>query len=98
MKNIYEILIENAANKRLDEIILLDKEYCAINEQINAAQQQYLNLHLPKEHTEIIDRIICLYTEESARHSVLSYKQGMLDAVELLKSMGVFSDNFYHCH
>lgn len=89
MKNIYEILIENATNKRLDEIILLDEEYRTIDEQINTAQQQYLNLHLPKEHTEIIDKIICLYAEESARHSALSYQQGILDAVDLLKSMGV---------
>jgi len=89
MKNIYEILIENATNKRLDEMILLDEEYLMISEQLDALQQQYIDLYLQKEYTGIIDKIICLYAEESARHSLLAYKQGMWDAVDLLKSMKV---------
>ncbi|MDE6846514.1 MAG: hypothetical protein K2J99_12230 [Lachnospiraceae bacterium] len=58
MKSIYEILIENAINERLDEIISLDKEYLMINAQLNVAQQEYTDLKLPKEQIKIIDFIL----------------------------------------
>lgn len=89
MKSIYEILIENATNERLDEIISLDKEYLMINAQLNVAQQEYTDLKLPKEQIKIIDKMVYLYTAHSARYSTLAYKQGIEDAVSLLKYTGV---------
>lgn len=89
MNNILEILIENATNERLDEIAFLGEEYCIIDAQLNTAQQEYANLNLSEEDTKIIDKMLCLSTAHSARYSTLAYKQGLEDAVSLLKFMGI---------
>ena len=89
MKDVYQILIENLTNERLDQTALQDKDFCTINEKLDEVLDQYHKLELPEHDAEVIDRAFELYAAQCAKYAACAYRQGMEDAVQLLKEMGV---------
>ena len=89
MDGVYQILIENLTNERLDRIALQDKDYSAINEELDKVMEQYDKLELSEKDAEVINAAFELYAAQCAKYAVCAYRKGMDDAVELLKEMGV---------
>ena len=89
MKDVYQILIENLTNERLDRIALQDKDFCIINAQLDDVMEQYHKLELTEKDTGVIDRAFELYAAQCAKYAVCAYRQGIEDSVQLLKEMGV---------
>ena len=86
-KNIFEILIDNAINERLDEILLQDKEYQEIQDKINNLSEQLYKLELPDDQLLIVDRLISSYTEIGCYYGKITYQQGFKDCALLLREM-----------
>lgn len=89
LKDVYQILIENLTNERLDRIALQDKDYSAINEELDEVLKQYDILELSEKDADVINKAFELYGAQCAKHAHVAYRQGMEDAVDLLKEMGV---------
>lgn len=89
MKDVYQILIENLTNERLDRIALKDKDFCIINAQLDEVLEQYHKLELTEKDTGVIDGAFELYAAQCAKYVACAYRQAMEDTVDLLKEMGV---------
>ena len=89
MKEIYQILIENLTNERLDKIAYQDKSFLALDKRLDKLLSHYDTLAIPKKQARVIDKVIDAYAAQSARYASLAYKQGIEDAVVLLKEIGV---------
>lgn len=89
MKDVYQILIENLTNERLDQTALQDKDFCIINEKLDEIQEQYHKLELTEQDAGVVNRAFELYAAQCAKYARVAYRQGMEDAVELLKEIGV---------
>ena len=89
MKSIYRILIENLTNERLDGIAFRDKRFRLAEKKLNEALKLYDKLSLPKEDANVVSHVFDAYAAQSARYAAIAYRQGIEDAVKLLKKMGV---------
>lgn len=90
MDNIYEILVENFMEERLDDFALEDEGFCQENKKFEESLKKYHDLQLPKEETEVIDHAFDMYAAQSTKYAELAYRQGMKDVVRLLKAIGLF--------
>lgn len=89
MDDVYQILIENLTNERLDRMALQDKDFCIINAQLDEVLEQYHKLELTEKDTGVVNRAFELYAAQCAKYAAFAYRQAMEDAVELLKALGV---------
>lgn len=89
MENVYQVLIENLTNERMDRIALQDKDFCIINAKLDEVLEQYHKLELTENDTGVINEAFELYAAQCAKYAHVAYRQGMEDAVDLLKEMGV---------
>ena len=87
--SLIESLIENFTNERLDEIAFKDREFRSSDRKLNEALGQYDKMLLPKGAAKVISRVFDTYAAQNAVYARLAYMQGMKDAVELLKKIGV---------
>lgn len=86
-KNIFEVLIDNAVNERLDNILLQDSEYQQVQSKISNLAEQLNQLELPKEQKLIVDQLISLHTECGCCYGKMAYQQGFRGCALLLKEM-----------
>lgn len=89
MKDVYQILIENLTNERLDQTALQDKDFCTINEKLDEILEQYHKLELTEQDARVVNRAFELYAAQCAKYAHVAYRQGIEDSVQLLKEMGV---------
>lgn len=89
MKDVYQILLENLTNERLDRIVFQDKGFCAVNEKLDEVLEEYDKLELPEKEAEVINNAFDVYAAKCAKYALCAYRQGMEDSVQLLKEMGV---------
>lgn len=86
-KNVFEILMDNAVNDRLDNILLQDSEYQQVQNKISNLAEQLKKLELPKEQKLMVDQLISLHTESGCCYGKIAYRQGFRDCALLLKEM-----------
>ena len=89
MKDVYQILTEHLMNERLDRTASQDRDYCSINEELDEVLKQYDMLELSEKDADVINKAFELYAAQSAKYAACAYRQGMEDAAQLLKEMGV---------
>ena len=82
-------MIENFTNERLDKIAFKDKGFRSADRRLHEALEQYDGLSLRKEDGKVVSHVFDAYADQNAVYVGLAYMQGMKDAVELLKEMGV---------
>lgn len=92
-KNIFDILTDNAINERLDDILIQDKEYQKIQEEIDDLIDQLNMLKLPKEQWLIIDRLVSAHTDCGCYYGRITYQQGLKDCALLLREMQLIRSN-----
>lgn len=88
-KTLPEILVENFTNERLDEKAFRDKEFRSSDRKLHEALERYGRLSLPKGIDKVVSRVFDAFAEQNAVYVGIAYMQGMKDAVELLKKIGV---------
>lgn len=88
-KSLIEILVENFTNERLDQIAFKDRGFRSSDRKLNEALEQYDKMLLPKGAAKVISRVFDVFAAQNAVYVGLAYMQGMKDAVELLKKIGV---------
>ena len=89
MKNVYEGLIENLADERMDNIVAKNKRFRIAEKNLKEALGKYDKLSLPEADAKIIDNVINAFSDQSKVYGELAYEQGMKDTVKLLKKIGV---------
>lgn len=88
-KNIFEVLTDNAINERLNDILLQDKEYQKIQEEISNLIEQCNMLKFPKEQRLIIDKLVSAHTDCGSYYGRITYQQGFRDCALLLREMEI---------
>ena len=91
-KNIYDILIENATNEYMDNILLHDAKYKEIQDKISELSEQIDMFDLSKEQRLIMDKLISSYTASGCCYGRIAYQQGIRDCALLLRKMGLIKD------
>ena len=86
-KNIFDVLIDNAVNERLNNILLQDNEYQKIQQEIDNLIEQCNMLNLPKEQWLIVDRLVSAHTDCGSYYGRITYQQGFRDCASLLREM-----------
>ena len=89
MEDVYQILIENFTNERLDKIAYQDNDFVLLDQRLEKLLKRYDTLPIPKRLARKIDKVFDAYAAQSARYATLAYKQGIEDAVVILKEIGV---------
>jgi len=84
VRNIMDILTEQAANERLDALLMRDKEYEKLQKRIDIRTADYDRLDLTKKQRRIIDRMVSAYIESGAYHTAVSYRQGIKDGISMM--------------
>ncbi|MCH5250555.1 MAG: hypothetical protein J1E98_11505 [Lachnospiraceae bacterium] len=91
-KNLTETLIENFTNERMDKIAFQDKKFRLADKKLDEALKLYNKLSLSKDDDKVVGHVFDAYAVQSARYAALAYKQGIEDAVQLLKEMDVIQN------
>ena len=88
-RDIFEILMENPIDEKLDRILLHDGEYQRIQDKIKDSLEEFKGLGLSREQWLIVDRLVSLHTESGCLYGSVAYQQGVGECGQLLKEMGL---------
>lgn len=87
--NIFETITDYTLNERMIEILLADKQYQEVQDQIAGQMKLFEELHLEKEQWLIIDCLLSLYAKSGAVYGRAAYQQGYKDCAALLQAMNL---------
>ena len=82
---ILEGMYKERVERALKEVLEKDEKYCRVNEETNQKIKEIDQIELTKEEWEIIDTALSAANARSAEYGRVSYQQGFLDAVSLLR-------------
>ena len=82
---ILEGMYKERVERALKEVLEKDEKYCRVNEETNQKIKDIDQIELTKEEWEIIDTALSAANARSAEYGRVSYQQGFLDAVSLLR-------------
>lgn len=82
---ILEGMYKERVERALKEVLEKDEKYCKINRETNQKIKDIDQIELTKEEWEIIDTALSAVNARSAEYGRVSYQQGFLDAVSLLR-------------
>lgn len=88
-ESILKMITEYASNERLDDIMLDDEEYMAIQEEVNENEEKLDGFRLSLEQKMAVDALTASYIAKGIRHARLAYQQAFKDCVALLREIGV---------
>ena len=83
LEGMYKERVENA----LEEVLQKDERYQKISKETRKKIEEIDKLGLGKEEWLIIDRALSATNERCAEYGRVSYRQGFLDALSLIKSL-----------
>lgn len=86
-KSIFDIIMEYSINEGLNRELLQDEEYKEIHQRMDEQTEELDAQDLTKEQRLMIDRLVCIYTENGAHYGRMTYKQGFRDCIALLREM-----------
>lgn len=89
MESLLDELVEMFTNERLDSILLKDDEFLKLEDKIKETIVSFDELNLDNEQKLVVDRMVSAYNASSACCSMLSYRQGIFDCIQLLKEMKI---------
>lgn len=82
---ILEGMYKERVERALKEVLEKDEKYCKISRETNQKIKEIDQIELTKEEWEIIDTALSAANARSAEYGRVSYQQGFLDAVSLLR-------------
>lgn len=89
MESLFDELVEMATHERLDNILNKDKGFLEVQEKASRAIKLFEELELTEQQQLVVDQMVSTYNEAGAYYGRRTYKQGVLDCVELLKNIGL---------
>lgn len=93
MENIFDILVKNAMNERLDKIVNNDDILCRYERQFDELGARFDRIKLNIEDKKIINAILDVQIAQSSRYAELAYKQAVFDTISLLKTMKIIPES-----
>lgn len=87
-ENILEILTEHTVNEKLDDIILGDENYKAIQEEVDENQGKLDGLNLSQEQKMLVDDLTASYIAKGICYARVAYRQGFKDCAALFREIG----------
>lgn len=88
-ESILKLIMEYAANERLDDIMLGDEEHMAIQKEVDENQERLDGMNLSKEQKMAVDDLTASYIALGVCHARLAYQQAFKDCAALLREIGV---------
>lgn len=93
MEDIFDVLIRNAINGRLDCFAAEDGEYRELDIRLDKAQEKYNALSLSENERKVVEEMTEAGIAMLSRYASLAYKMAVKDTVSLLKTMNVIGSN-----
>lgn len=89
MKNNFfnDVITPNALNERFDRILLEDANYIALQKTIDEISDTFDVMDFSKEQRELVNDLICAYTQLGAYFGQVTYQQGFRDCASLFQSI-----------
>ena len=88
-KTIFDIIVEQFVNERLDDIMMQDVEYIKLQDEIWNEKKRMDNLNLSEEHHSVMEELISLHIRVIELYGKKAYGQGIRDCVSMLQEIGV---------
>lgn len=82
---IIDTLYKERIEKKLQEALKMDKEYQKVNDETKWKIREIDNIGLDKMAWDIIDNALTATNERSSEYGRVAYRQGFMDAIQLLK-------------
>lgn len=89
MKDVYNDLIKDLLNERMDKIVVRNKKFRKADRRYKEAIKRCDELQLSKENALVVDRTINAFAAQSSVYAELAYIQGIKDTIWLLKKLKI---------
>lgn len=86
-KSIFDVIAGYSVNEGLDKVLRQNTDYVKIQKNIDEQAEQLDSQNFTREQRLLIDRLVCAHTESGAFYGRITYKQGFLDCISLLREM-----------
>ena len=86
-KRLFDVITGYAVNEGLDEVLQQNEEYIKIQKRIEEQAEQLDRQYFSKEQRLMIDKLVCVHTENGAFYGRMTYKKGFKDCICLLRDL-----------
>ncbi|MCM1387108.1 MAG: hypothetical protein NC231_07260 [Bacillus sp. (in: Bacteria)] len=88
-KKVFDVIAGYSVNEGMDDAVLQNKEYISIQDKIQKQTELLNQLNLSERQYKMVFRLINSHIESGAFYGAMTYKQGFLDCVELLREVNL---------
>lgn len=92
MEHIFDVLVENALNERMDSLVKDDEILCKCDCEFDLLSEKFNEMLIKEEDRKIISCMFDILSEHAARYAELAYRQAMFDVGELLRGMKIIPE------
>lgn len=91
-RTVFDTIIEQFVNERLDDIMMQDTEYTKLQEKIWEEREKCDQLDLYETERQIVENLLSLHIKTIELYGKKAYEHGLIDCVSLLRKIGVIKD------
>lgn len=88
-KTVFDIIVEQFINERLDDIMMQDTEYMKLQDKLWEEKNRLDKLDLSETQRLVVEKLISIHIRAVELYSKKSYEQGFRDCVSILREIGV---------
>ena len=88
-KEVFDIIVEQFVNERLDDIMMQDSEYIKLQDEIWKEMEKCNQQDLSESQLQMWEKLISLHIKITELYSKKAYGEGFTDCVSLLQKIGV---------
>lgn len=88
-KDVFDSLVEQFINEKLDDIMMQDTEYIKLQEEIWKEWEMFDKLNLSEIQRSVIENLISLHIKVIELYSKKAYGQGFGDCISVLQEIGM---------
>ena len=88
-KTVFDSLVEQFINERLDNIMMQDTEYIKLQDELWENKEKFDKLNLAEPQYSIVEKLISIHIKVIELYGKKAYGQGFRDCVSMLQEIGV---------
>lgn len=91
-KDVFDFLVEQFINEKLDDIMMQDTEYTKLQDEIWEEKEKCDQLDLSETERQIVENLLSLHIKTIELYGKKAYEHGLIDCVSLLQKIDVIKD------
>lgn len=88
-RTVFDTIVEQFVNERLDDIMMQDTKYIKLQEEIWKEWEMFDKLNLSEIQRSVIENLISLHIKVIELYSKKAYGQGFGDCISVLQEIGM---------